>query len=179
MLRSYKTEGIVLKRTNIGEADKIITLFTKHSGKLRLVAKGVRKTKSRKAGSLEPFNQVQLQIAKGRNLDLITETQIIDSPQSWRKNLLKVAVAYYLCELVDKLTADGQVHKNVFDLLGKTLVQIKSANLAKLVRGFEEQLIDELGFGIPEEVRKQPGSLKDYLEEITERRINSPKLVRN
>lgn len=179
MFRSYKTEGIVLKRTNIGEADKIITLFTKHYGKLRLMAKGIRKTKSRKAGSLEPFNEVKLQIAKGRNLDLITETQIIDSPQSWRKNLLKVTVAYYLCELVDKLTADSQVHKNVFELLKETLLQIESANLTKLVRGFEEQVLDELGFGIPEDIRKQPGTLKSYIEEVTERQINSPKLVKN
>jgi DNA repair protein RecO (recombination protein O) len=179
MLRSYKTVGIVLKRNNVGEVDKIITLFTKGHGKLRLMAKGIRKTKSRKAGSLEPFNEVQLQIAKGRNLDLITETQIIDSPQPWRKNLIKVTVAYYFCELVDKLTAENQIHPDVFELLKTSLGQIGSSNLSKLVRDFEEQLLDELGFGIPEDIRKQPGTLKSYIEEITERRLNSPKLVKN
>jgi len=179
MLRSYKTEGIVLKRNNVGEADKIITLFTKHYGKLRLMAKGIRKTKSRKAGSLEPFNEVQLQIARGRNLDLIIETQIINSPQSWRENLIKVTVAYYFCELVDKLTADSQIHPNVFELLKTSLGQIELTNLSKLVRDFEGQLLDELGFGIPEDIRKQAGSLKSYIEEITERQINSPKIVKN
>lgn len=179
MSRSYKTEGIILKRINIGEADKIITVFTKHYGKLRLVAKGIRKTKSRKAGSLEPFNQVQLQVAKGRNLDLITEVQTLDSHQSWRKNLLKVTVAYYFCELVDKLTADNQVHQAVYELLRNALDQIGAADLKISVRNFEEQLLDELGFGMPENIRKRAGSLKTYIEEITERQINSPKLVKN
>lgn len=179
MVRSYKTEGIVLKRINIGEADKILSVFTKHYGKLRLIAKGIRKTKSRKAGGLEPFNQVQLQIAKGRNLDLITETQIINSHQSWRKNLLSVTVAYYFCELVDKLTADNQAHPAVYNLLRLSINQIKEAKLTILVRNFEERLLDELGFGIPEDIRRQKGSLKTYIEEITERQINSPKLVKN
>lgn len=178
MTRSYKDEGIVLKRINVGEADKIVSVFTKRHGKLRLMAKGVRKTKSRKAGSLEPFNQVQLQIAKGRNLDLITETQIINPHRSWRKNLLLVTVGYYFCELVDKLTADSQVHPVVYQQLTTALDQIETVNLKIYVRNFEEQLLDELGFGIPDEIRRQEGSLKTYIEEITERSINSPKLVK-
>jgi len=77
-MRSYKTEGIVLKRINYGEADRILTIYTKRHGKIRAIAKGVRKLTSRKAGSLELFNNVVLFLVKGKNLDIITEAQTVD-----------------------------------------------------------------------------------------------------
>lgn len=174
MTRTYKTEGIVLKRKNFGEADKLLTIYTKHYGKIRAIAKGIRKTTSRKAGSLELFNHSQLFVAKGRNLDIITEAQTVNSFRLWRKNLTKVGVAYYFCELVDKLTPDIQPNRNVFALLKEYLGKISGADLPALSRSFEEYLLDELGFGIPAEIKNQPGSLKNYIESITERQINSP-----
>lgn len=169
----------MLKRRNFGEADKILTLFSKHYGKIKAIAKGVRKTTSRKSGSLELFNCCYLLLAEGRNLDIIVEVQAVDSHQDWRKNLIKVSVAYYFCELVDKLTAEEQTHLPVYELLKNSLEKINRSNLTALVRSFEEQLLDELGFGIPENIRQQPGSLKKYLEQITERQITSPKLVKS
>ena len=174
MTRTYKTEGIVLKRKNFGEADKLLTIYTKHYGKIRAIAKGIRKTTSRKAGSLELFNHCVLFLAKGRNLDIITETETINSFRSWRKSLTKVGFAYYFCELVDKLTPDGQPNRNVFELLKDYLERISIADLPVLSRSFEEHLLDELGFGIPLEIKSQPGSLKNYIESITERQLNSP-----
>ena len=114
MHHSFKTEGIILKRMNYGEADRILTIYTLHHGKIRAMAKGVRKLQSRKAGSLELFNHATLFLIKGKNLDLITEAQVINLFKSWRKNLIKVGIAYYLCELVDKLTPDNQPHEAVF-----------------------------------------------------------------
>ena len=173
MIRTYKTEGIVLNRKNFGEADKLLTIYTKHYGKIRAIAKGIRKTTSRKAGSLELFNHCVLFLAKGRNLDIITETQTINSFRLWRKNLTKVGVAYYFCELVDKLTPDGQSNRNVFELLKEYLVKISDNGLLALSRSFEENLLNELGFGIPADIKSRPGSLKNYIESITERSINS------
>lgn len=178
MNRTFKTEGIVLRRRNFGEADKLLTIFTKHYGKITLVAKGVRRTTSRKAGSLEPFTQVNLLVAKGKSLDIITETETIDSFSYWRKNLTKVAVAFYFCELVDKLTAEGQENMAVYKLLTEFLGKIDKTDLKFLVRDFEEKFLRELGFGVPKLLENQSGSLRGYIESISERKINSPKILR-
>ena len=73
--RSYRTEALVIRHTNFGEADRILTLYSREKGKIRVVAKGVRKLKSRKAGHLEPFTRVQLQLAKGRDLPIVTQAE--------------------------------------------------------------------------------------------------------
>ena len=178
MHHSFKTEGIILKRMNYGEADRILTIYTSHHGKIRAMAKGVRKLQSRKAGSLELFNHSVLFLIKGKNLDLITEAQAINLFKSWRKNLIKVGIAYYLCELVDKLTPDNQPHEAVFELLKETLKKIGLKENKILVREFEEKLLNELGFGVPEVLRQTQGSLKAYVESIIEKELNSPKILR-
>ena len=77
MIRSYKATAIILKRTNFSEADRLITIFTKKHGKLTLIAKGIRKLTSRKKGHLELFTLAQLQIAKTKSIDIITEAATV------------------------------------------------------------------------------------------------------
>lgn len=179
MARTYKTEGVIIKRLNFGEADKILTIFTKHHGKIRAVAKGVRRLTSRKAGTVELFNQATLFFSRGKNLDILTEATLIDSFSDWRQDLKKVACAYYFCELVDKLTADNQPHQDVYQLLINYLAHLgSSASLAKLVREFEEKILVNLGFGIPDRWQRHAGSLRPYLEQITERELHAPKILR-
>jgi len=178
MGRTYKTEGIILKRINYGEADRILTIYTKHYGKIKAMAKGVRRITSRKGGNVELFNQATLFLYKGRNLDLLTEVQVTKTFKIWRKNLKKVATAYYLVELVDKLTPGEQPNPEVFQLLSHYLEKIASANLPALSRSFEETLLKELGFGVPEALRRQPGSLRDYIESIIEKKLNSQELTK-
>jgi DNA repair protein RecO (recombination protein O) len=177
-LRTFKTEGIILKRSNYGEADRILTIFTKHYGKIRVMAKGVRKLSSRKAGSLELFNQSILFLVKGKNMDLITEAQTVNLFKKWRKDLSKIALAYYFCELVDKLTPDNQPHPLVFDLLRQSFLKMGVLPDSRLVREFEEKLLHELGFGVPEVLQKTQGSLKSYIESIIEKHLNSPKILK-
>ena len=74
----YRDEAIVLRTHKLGEADRIITLLTRHHGRVRAVAKGVRRTTSRWGSRLEPFTHVDLQLAEGRNLDTITQAETID-----------------------------------------------------------------------------------------------------
>ncbi|HUS59874.1 MAG TPA: DNA repair protein RecO [Nevskiaceae bacterium] len=171
--RSYKTEGVILKRINFGEADKILTIYSKHYGKIKALAKGVRKITSRKGGNVELFNQVIIFLARGRNLDILTEVQVLNSFKEWRKNLSKVGTAYYFCELVDKLTPEGQPNQAVFRLLKDSLNKIGQEKRLGLTRAFEEKLLEELGFGIPPGLRQTKGNLNAYIEEITERKINS------
>jgi len=178
-MRTFKTEGIILKRTNYGEADKILTIYTKHYGKIKALAKGIRKLTSRKAGSLELFNQAIVFLVKGKNFDLVTEAQAVDLFKSWRKNLIRVGVAYYFCELVDKLTPEEQENLAVFELLRDSLNKLNIANLSILVRNFEEKLLTDLGFGVPLILKNQSGSLKTYIESIIEKKINSPKILRS
>lgn len=178
MGRTYKTEGVILKRNNFGEADRILTIFTKHYGKIKVIAKGVRRIRSRKGGNVESFNRATLFLAKGKNIDLLTEAVVIDAFRFWRKDLLKVGLAFYFCELVDKLTAEGQENQKVYSLLVKVLSTIGKLKPAELVRGFEEDLLDELGFGVPTQVRQQPKSLVNYIETVTEREIKAPKVIK-
>jgi DNA repair protein RecO (recombination protein O) len=177
MQGSYKTEGIVLKRINFGEADRLLTLYSKHYGKIRVLAKGVRRVTSRKGGNLEIFNHVSLFLIHGRNLDLLTEAQVINPYKSWRKELKKIGLAYYLCELVDKLTPEGQENQVVFALLRDSLGLIDEKKPLALIRDFEEELLDELGFGVPLALKRRPGSLKAYIESIIEAKIKSPKIL--
>ncbi len=177
-MRTYKTEGIILKRINYGEADRILTIYSKHYGKIRAIAKGVRKLTSRKAGSLEVFNDTILFLVKGKNLDIVSEAQLVNLFKSWRKNLVRVGVAYYFCELIDKLTPDEQPNQAVFELLKNSLSKIDKSQLSELVRSFEESLLQELGFGVPEEIRKNTGSLKPYIETIIEKKINSSEILK-
>lgn len=179
MTRTYKTEAVILKRTSLGEADRILTVYSKHYGKIKALAKGVRKINSRRGGSVESFNHVALFLVKGKNLDLLTEAQTISSFKAWRKDLLKVGLAFYFCELVDKLTPEGQANQEVFELLKTTLGKIGHQPPRDLVREFEETLLEELGFGVPSEIKSQVGSLKAYIESIVEKEINSPKVIRS
>jgi len=177
MSRTYKTEGFILKQRPFGEADRLLTVYSKHYGKIRCLAKGVRRLKSRKAGSLELFSLSNLFFAKGKNLDLITEAVLVNNFSSWRQDLARVGVAFYFVELVDKLSAEEQPNKQVFDLLEKSFLRLKEANLASLVQEFERELLASLGFGVPGNHR-QAGSLRDYIEEVIERPIDTPRIVR-
>jgi DNA repair protein RecO (recombination protein O) len=163
---------------SVGEADRILTVFTKHYGKIRAMAKGVRKITSRRGGNVELFNRVTLFLSRGRNFDLLSEAQVLDSYKVWRKDLKKVGVAYYFCELVDRLTPEAQENQAVFELLKDYLGRLNKESLSELARGFEERLLEELGFGVPEALKKRPGSLKGYIESIIEKEIRSPKILR-
>ncbi|MEA2446827.1 MAG: repair protein RecO [Actinomycetota bacterium] len=113
----YKDEGIVLKTIKLGEADRIITLLTRDNGKVRAVAKGIRKTKSRFGGRLEPFTRAQLMIYKGRNLDTITSVDVVDSFDAVRKNYMRLTSAATLVEVVEKITPDRERLIPVYSLL--------------------------------------------------------------
>lgn len=181
MSRSYKTEGIIIKRRNVGETDKILTIFTKHYGKIRVIAKGIRKINSRKAGNLELFNYCSFVIAEGRNFDIIMEVKPINIFSSWRKSLKKVGLAYYFAELVDKLTGERQANKAVFELLKNFLNKLGqfTGDFLLLMRTFEENILVNLGFGVPPHLQNYKGSLKSYIEAIAEKEIHTPRSLLN
>jgi len=175
MIRSYKATAIILKRTNFSEADRLITIFTKKHGKLTLIAKGIRKLTSRKKGHLELFTLAQLQIAKTKSIDIITEAATVNSFPVLRKNLNRVRIAYLFSELTDKLTAEGQEHEEVYHLLVDSLTSLNSQSAPKdLIINFEKQILQVLGFGLPKKHDRQ--SLESHIYQIIEKPINSNKL---
>jgi DNA repair protein RecO (recombination protein O) len=120
-VRLYRTEAIVLRRSDFGEADRLLTLYTPEWGKLRVIAKGVRKPTSRKSGHLELFTHSRLLVAKGRNLDIVTQAETLHSFRALREDLLRTGWAYYAAELLDRFVEEGIEDRPLFNLFLATL----------------------------------------------------------
>lgn len=123
--RSYSAEAIVLKHSDFSEADRILTLFTPYKGKIHAIAKGIRRPVSKKAGHLELLCHSRLQIAQGRNLDIITQAQSIDSYSSMRRELWHMTCGFYLAELIDRCLEDDTEHRDVYTLLLEMLSSLE------------------------------------------------------
>lgn len=145
--RLYRVHGIILSRIDFGEADRVITLYTAEAGKVRAVAKGVRKTTSRLAGHLELFVEAQLQIARGRNLDVITQSVTQNAFRTLREDLWRTTYACVAAELTDRFTVEGVTIAPLFDLLRLTLERLDADRDPELaIRLFEVQALGLLGY---------------------------------
>lgn len=143
----YKSEAIVIRRSDLGEADKILTIFTPHFGKLRVVAKGVRKVSSRLAGHVELFTRSQMLLAKARNLDIVTQSETVDSYRGLHDDLDRVAHAYYAAELLDTLTPDELENYPVYKLMAESLGLLSTdPDPSRVLRWLEMQLLGYLGY---------------------------------
>ncbi len=146
--RSLRVEAVVLRHMDYGEADRILTLYARQLGKTRAIVKGARKMTSRKAGHLEPFTHVKLQLAKGRDLLLVTQAEAIETYLPLRDDLELTGHASYVIELLDRLTYDdGTENSTIFRLLTETLSRLASkADPWLTIRWYEMRLLDNLGF---------------------------------
>jgi len=118
---SYATEAIVLKRTDLGEADRILTLFTPGKGKFHAVAKGTRRPISKLAGHVDLLCRSQLQLALGRNLDIVTQAEGRENFMHLRSDLWHMTCGFYLAELVDRFVEDQTQHYDIYTMLLETL----------------------------------------------------------
>jgi DNA repair protein RecO (recombination protein O) len=142
----YKDEGIVLKTIKLGEADRIVTLFMREQGKVRAVAKGIRKTKSRFGARLEPFTRARLIIYRGRNLDTITSADIITSFDRVRTEYPSLVSAAALAELVEKMTPDREQAFSTYALLLAGLHALADGKGATVVPAFLVKLLSVSGY---------------------------------
>ncbi|MFN2216684.1 MAG: DNA repair protein RecO, partial [Anaerolineales bacterium] len=94
--RSFRVEAVILKHSDWGESDRMLVIMTRQKGKLRAVAKGARKMRSRKAGHVEPFMHVSLQLARGKGPFIVTDAETIDAYQPLRDDLLLTGYASYV-----------------------------------------------------------------------------------
>ena len=145
--RVYKTEAIVLRQMPLGEADRILTLFTLDEGKVRAVAKGVRRTRSRVGGHLELLNRVSVSISHVRNLDIVSEAQVVQAYRGLREDLERLSRALYIAELVDRFSVERSSSHTLYQLLSDTLGWLETTQQPDLLcRFFEMQLLDLSGF---------------------------------
>jgi DNA repair protein RecO (recombination protein O) len=145
--KTYRTEAIVLRRTDFGEADRLLTLFSREFGKIRAIAKGARKPQSRKTGHVELFMRTQFLIAGGRDLDIITQAEMVEGYAALRQDLVRTTYASYLVELLDRLTADEDRHVGKYNLLADALGWLASSdNLLLAARLYELRLLAMAGF---------------------------------
>lgn len=143
---TFKTKGIVLRRTNLGEADRILTILTEKYGLIRAVAKGVRKTLSHLAGHLEPFCVADFLIAEGRNLDIIAGADVKKCHLTLRGNLESTQTAFYLAEIIDRMLPEREKHPEIFELLDETLEHLNSAPGKLLISYFELNFLASIGY---------------------------------
>jgi len=145
--RTQRVEAIVLRHTDWGEADRLLWLFTRELGKVQVVAKGIRKPRSRKAGHLEPFTRVELLLAHGRDLSIVTQAEAKDVYQALRENLVLVGYASYIIELLDRFTYEEGENIGLYRLLSETLSRLNTETQpAFAVRYYEIRLLDLVGF---------------------------------
>ena len=145
--RLYRTPAVILKRTDLGEADRIVTFFSRDVGKIRAVAKGVRRTTSRSAGHLEPFTLSDVMFAVGRELDVISQADTLEAFREIREDLELTTHAYYLAEVVDLLTEDRLENRAVFDTLVEGLRSLRATPDPRMVLiVFHLRLLEALGY---------------------------------
>jgi DNA repair protein RecO (recombination protein O) len=145
-VKLYRDRGVVLRTIKLGESDRIITLVTEGHGKVRAVAKGVRKTKSRFGGRLEPMTHVALQLYEGRELDTITQVETIDHFRAIRDDLDRVAKAQGLLEVIDQVAQERHANPRAYQMLVGALRALSTANAPLLVPAFFWKVLSLEGF---------------------------------
>jgi DNA repair protein RecO (recombination protein O) len=146
-IRSQRVEAIVLRHIDWGEADRLLWLFTRETGKVKAIAKGVRKPRSRKAGHLEPFTRVDLLLAQGRDIPIITQAEAKETFLNLREDLVRVGYTSYVIELLDRFTYEEGENIGLYRLLGETLSRLnREADPTFAVRYYEVRLLDLVGF---------------------------------
>lgn len=147
---SYTATGLVLHRLNTGETDKILTLYTREHGKLSVIAKSARKAGSRLSGATELFMETRFLLASGRSLEIVQQAEIQQSFPGIRTDLDKLTRATYLCELLDRLTAESDTLQSVelYDLLLSALYLLQRATTYTdaIVHAYELHLLAAIGY---------------------------------
>lgn len=177
-MKHFKTRGFIIKRANFGESDRLITIFSQKYGKMRALAKGVRKVSSRRSSHLEIFNEVNIHLYKGKTFNYIAEVDTLKTFPYLRESLSRVAVAYQMCELVGRICPEEQEQEDVYELLLKgfaylnqDFVKMTNQHLSQVSQRFTARLLRLAGF-LTEQSNVDP---EEYAQLILERRLSTPK----
>jgi DNA repair protein RecO (recombination protein O) len=145
--RLYRAEAIVLRRHDFGEADRLLTLLTRDHGKIRAIAKGARKPGSRKTGHVELFMRTQMLFARGRDLDIITQAELVEAYRPLREDLVRVTYASHMVEMLDRFTVENDAQPELYYLLADALGWLaETPDLLLTARFVELRLLGLVGF---------------------------------
>lgn len=164
----YKTQGIIIKRTNIGEFDRLLTVYTKDFGKILLRGKSIRKNQAKLKGHLELFLYTHLMIAPARGFDIVTGAETMEKFSFLHQNLISLSSAYYLSELIDKLIIGPEKDENIWQMFLSSFQELNQPNqdVKVIISDFENRLLEFLGYG------KQKNFL-DFVEALLNEKLNS------
>ena len=180
-MNTYKGTGIVIGRRSLGEADRLLTVYTVHHGKKTLLAKGVRKISSRRAPYIELFSHISYVAHIGKTFDILTEVSSIDQFTCIRDRLGRIGHAYVAAELMDKLTAENQEHEEVYDLCIRFFKELNAEPLGRTqaclqLEEFKLQLLSLLGF-IDLDQNDRNENIDRFIETILDRTLKSQSLL--
>lgn len=143
----YRTRGIILKSTDYRDADKWVTIFSEKEGKIRALAKGVKKPRSSLRACLQPFCHTQLYLHRGREVDLITQARIISFFSDIREDIQQTLQAVYLLELLDKSLLERVPMPGLYQDVLTVLETMNQAGMQPLFMRFAElSLLMHLGY---------------------------------
>lgn len=166
---SLTVEGLILKRANFGEADRMLTILTKNLGKISVIARGVRKITSRRAGNVELLNLVKVGLFQAKGYTL-TEAESIETFPRIKSNLAISTAAFHILELSNKLLPENDPNFRAYDLIVLTLRKLEENPRQLLQRAFEIKFLDILGFF---STRALPG-MEDSTNELIETLRRTP-----
>ncbi len=178
-MRTYNTEGIVLKRRNLGEADRILTILSKEFGKISIKAPGVRRIPSRRSAHVELLNLSQITLYGSSKIfmPIVTQAQTLEDFSGVKSDLHKIGYAYYICELINGLCPDNQENRSVFLLLKSVLLDIaKYSDLKSIIGNFEKNLLSELGFWSEAKLLQTQDS-RTVMERLLERNLKTARVM--
>lgn len=163
----FKTEGIILLQRNFGEADKLLTIYTKDYGKLTCIAKGVRRPSSKKSGHIELGNWCKIYVVEGKNIDLLTEVEVKKSFGAEDIKGDRANRIYHLLEIVNLLTPNGQANPKVFSLLLNFLFEVaRDYDFKSISSIFKVKLLKNLGYFSSEHITSS--SMREFLYQMEE-----------
>ncbi len=159
------TEGLILKRSNFGEADRVVTVLTDRYGKISVIARGVRKITSRRAGNIEVLNRVKLHLFKSKSYTL-QEAESIETFQILKDNLTLSTTAFHILELVDRLMPEEQRNPTLYNLVISTLKTLEKNPRQIFIRAFEVKILSLLGFWSIDAIKDLEADTKKTLEKL-------------
>jgi len=173
-MRSFRVEGIVIKRKDFGEGDRILTVFTKQRGKIQVIAKGVRKVSSRRSPHVELLNESIIGVYDGK-LPILTEADCLNHFSLLKEDLEKAGWAFYICELVDGLLAENQENREVYNLIQRTLFELEIIQDPRpIIKRFEQEILILLGFWPKNRLFLEESEA--YIEDIMEKKIKTKRI---
>lgn len=164
-MASVSTEGLILKRRNFGEADRVITILTDRYGKISVIARGVRRITSRRAGNIEVLNRVKLHLFKGKSYTL-TEAESIETFNRIKSNLSLSTNAFHIIEMVDRLTPEEQRNPQLYNLVVTSLELLEKNPRQIFLRAFEIKILSLLGFWSSDAIEDTDPVIQDLLETL-------------